>query len=78
MYLEFETNTNFSRNFYSINVYYNNLKYTYISQSPKLELFGLISNLGGLFSLFLGLSFVSLIDVFHIIFVSLYLGFKRS
>ena len=58
----------FLRNFYSINVYYSKLKYTYISQSPKLELFGLISNLGGLFSLFLGFSFVSLMDLFEIIF----------
>ncbi len=68
MYPEFKTFTNFSRNFYSINVYYSKLKYTYISQSPKLELFGLISNLGGLFSLFLGFSFVSLMDLFEIIF----------
>jgi len=78
IYPQFNTYANFSHNFYSINVFYNNLKYTYISQSAKFDTFSLISNIGGLFSLFLGLSFVSLIDVFHIVFVHLYLAFKRQ
>jgi hypothetical protein len=37
------------------NVFFENLDYTLISQKPKLEMFELISNIGGLFGLFLGL-----------------------
>jgi len=67
LYPQFKTADNFSKNFFSIRVYYENLKYTLISESPQMELFGLISSIGGTFSLFLGLSFICLIDVLHII-----------
>ena len=52
---------------YAIRVYYEELKYTLISQKPKLEFFGLLSNCGGLFGFFLGLSFVSLIEIAEIL-----------
>jgi hypothetical protein len=67
LYPKFKTAENFSKNFFSINVYYEELKYTLISESPQMELFGLISSIGGTFSLFLGLSFICLVDVLHII-----------
>ena len=54
--IDFETYENLSKTFYfSINVYYQNLKYTLISEQPKIELFGFISNSGGILGLFLGL-----------------------
>ena len=55
------------RNDYSIRVYYEELKYTLIMQQPKLEFFGLLSNIGGLFGFFLGLSFVSLVELVEIL-----------
>jgi len=54
-YPEFNTYENVTRSFFSINVFFENLDYTLISQKPKLEMFELISNIGGLFGLFLGL-----------------------
>jgi hypothetical protein len=67
VYQSFKTYANVSKTFYSINVYYEDLKYTLISQKPKIELFGLISNIGGLFSLFLGFSLGSFLELFEIL-----------
>jgi hypothetical protein len=47
-------------------VYYKNLKYTFVSQNPKIETFNFISNIGGTLSLFMGISFLSLIEIFEI------------
>jgi hypothetical protein len=49
----------FNRNYMEIGVYFDSLKYTKISQTPKTSLSGLVSNLGGSFGLFLDLSFLS-------------------
>jgi hypothetical protein len=67
---DFKTYENVSKTYFSINVYYQDLKYTLISQQPKIEIFGLISNLGGILGLFIGFAFVSLlaealIELFH-------------
>jgi len=57
----FNTFENVSRTFFSFRVYNEDLKYTLIKQQPKIELFGLISNVGGTLGLFLGFSFISLL-----------------
>jgi len=64
---QFQTYENLSKNFYMINVYYDDLKYTLISQQPKIELFGLISNLGGILGLFIGFSFISLLEIIEVL-----------
>ena len=53
-----------SNNNYKIYFYYQDLKYTLINEQPKVELFGFISNLGGILGLFIGFSFISLLDLF--------------
>jgi hypothetical protein len=53
-YTEFKTYENVSKSFFSIYVYYEDLDYTLIEQIPKIQIFDLISNVGGLFGLFLG------------------------
>ena len=53
-YAEFKTYENVSKSFFSIYVYYEDLDYTLIEQIPKIQIFDLISNVGGLFGLFLG------------------------
>ncbi len=40
-------------------VYYTDFYYTHISQIPKQHLVDLVSNFGGLFGLFIGMSFLS-------------------
>jgi len=49
----------FNKNYLAINVYFDSLKYTKISQTPKTSLSALVSNLGGSSGLFLDLSFMS-------------------
>ena len=64
---EFQTYENVSKTYFSINAYYEDLKYTLISQQPKIELFGLISNLGGILGLFIGFTFISLLEIIEIL-----------
>ena len=56
-----------SRTFFAFRVYYEDLKYTLIKQQPKIELFGLISNVGGTLGLFLSFSFISLLEIFEVL-----------
>ncbi len=58
----------FREYFYSINIYYSSLKYTYISESPQTTVFGLLSSLGGSLGMFLGFSVFSLLEFFEIVF----------
>jgi hypothetical protein len=60
-----------------IRIYYDDLKYTWINQQPKIELFGLISNIGGSLSLFVGISFISFLEFFEITFEFIYNFFKK-
>jgi hypothetical protein len=50
-----------------IKVFYRNLKFTYISQKPKMLFFDVLSNVGGTLGLFVGLSFVSLFEIIEIL-----------
>jgi len=56
-------NTLTNRNETEIYIYYQSLKYTLISQLEKEKVFDLISNIGGIFGLFIGMSFVSLFEI---------------
>ena len=49
-------------------VYYDDLEYVVVSQEPKTETFNLISNIGGLFGVFLGISFLSFFEIFEVLF----------
>ena len=66
--LRFETYEEAHKRFVSLKVYYPQLKYTYISQQPKTEMVDLVSDIGGTLGLFLGISFLSFIEIFDIIF----------
>ena len=51
----------------SIVVYYSSLKYVSITQQPRMQLWDVISYVGGIFSLFIGLNFVALFEMFEIL-----------
>jgi len=55
------------RDFVSLNIYFANLKYTQIEQTPKTSVIELISNLGGALGIFLGFSVFSLIEIVEVI-----------
>ena len=71
----FETYEQVSRHFSSILVYYKELKYTRISQEPNTMLFNVISNVGGILGLFLGISFLSFMEIFEMLFQIIYIKF---
>jgi len=60
---------------YSLIIYFEDLKYSLISQQPKIELFGLISNLGGILGLFIGFSFISLLEIIEVLAELIYICF---
>jgi hypothetical protein len=64
----FDTYEQVNKHSISIYVYYKDLKYTLISNKPKTEFFTIISNMGGTLGLFLGISFLSFIEIFEILF----------
>jgi hypothetical protein len=76
-YPGFNTYENVSRTFFAIRVYYDDLKYTLIKQQPKIELFGLISNVGGTLGLFLGFSFISLLEIFEVLAELVFIKFEK-
>lgn len=64
------------RSFFSIYVYYEELKYTVIKENPKTETFNLASGIGGTLGLFLGISFLSFVEIIETlyVFISIILG----
>lgn len=70
----YENNKNES--YFSFNVYFERLGYTSISQSAKTNIQDLIANIGGTLGLFIGISFLSLIEIVEIIIQALILVFE--
>jgi hypothetical protein len=64
-------------NLTTIQVYYRNLKYTFITQQAKMHVFDIISNIGGTLGLFVGMSFVTLFEATEIFIESVYLRLNR-
>jgi hypothetical protein len=61
----------------SLNIYYDKLTYTGITKDAKTELIDLISNIGGLLGLFLGISFLSFVEIIEIIIETLIIMFSK-
>jgi hypothetical protein len=64
----FSTYEEVNKHFIVLYIYYKNLNYKLISQKPKTEMFNFISNIGGLLGVFLGISFLSFIEIIEIIY----------
>ena len=60
-------------NYTTIQVYYRSLKYTWIGEQAKMNIFDIISNIGGTLGLFVGLSFVSLFEITEILLEALFI-----
>jgi hypothetical protein len=66
--VQYSTYEELRKKYLPIRVYYNELKYTVINEKPETESFKFISEIGGILGLFLGISFLSLIEIFEIIY----------
>jgi hypothetical protein len=53
------------RSFATLNIYYDSLTYTQMTESPKMDIIALLASIGGNLSLFLGVSVFSLFEVFQ-------------
>lgn len=76
----FEPNASFAEmrnNLARVEVYYDRFSYTSIKQAPSMTLISLISSTGGLLGLFLGMSFLSFVEIFDLI-MSLLTATKKS
>lgn len=68
-YLQFYNLSNDCKdNCVDIAIYYPTKQYTLITQSQKMQLFDLVSSVGGIMGLFIGFSFLTLIEIIDIIF----------
>ena len=56
-------------NHLALNIYYDSMSYTTFDEIPKLNLIDLISNIGGTLGLLTGASFLSIVEIFEIIFL---------
>ena len=63
---------------YMVSIYFEDLKYTMISQQAKTNVMDLVSSIGGSLGLFMGASFLSLIDIIQIIFEVIYIQFDKN
>ena len=61
-----------------IDIYYENLEYTSISQLPKMNVLDLISNIGSNLSLFIGVSFISFAEIIEILGEILIILFEKN
>ena len=61
-----------------LNVYFPELKYTEVSETPKIGVISLISNIGGTLGLFLGISLLSFVEIVEIFFEILFILFTRN
>ncbi len=74
---DFNSYEEIKKHYLEIFIYYNDLKYTLISEEPKTETFNFASNIGGILGLFLGISFLSFIEIFEIIFEIMLILFNK-
>ena len=59
--------TELKQSLYNINVYFDDLQYTQISDQPQYTTTSLVANIGGLLGVFLGMSFLSIVDFLQIV-----------
>lgn len=61
-----------------LKVFYRSLKFTSITQEPKILLIDLVSNIGGTFGLFVGVSFVTIIEIIEVLTELVFLTFEMK
>ena len=61
----------------SINIFYDDLSYTAITEDAKMSQVDLVSNLGGLLGLFIGISFLSFGEIFEALFEIIFIMFGK-
>jgi hypothetical protein len=68
----------FKQKYLLLNVFYVNKEYTEMKEIPKISLIDLVSNLGGVVGVFLGLSIFTLIEIMELIIQLVFACFKSD
>lgn len=61
-----------------LNIYYSEFQYKKIQEVEKMTIVDLIAGIGGTLGLFIGISFLSLIEIIHVTFEVIFLLFKKE
>jgi len=72
-FYELKTFEEVSKGYFGIYIFYEQLGYTLISESESLTVYDLVSNIGGILGLFLGISFLSIIEIVEILIQIIYI-----
>lgn len=78
MAARFENISDLKQHYIGIFVYYTDLEYTEIKQHPKSEPITLVSSIGGVLSLCIGISLISLVEVIEILIEVFYALIKKN
>ena len=60
-----------------VNIFYSQMSYTRISESPKISSFDLMLNMGGTLGLYIGISFLSFFEIVEMILEIIYISFNK-
>jgi hypothetical protein len=74
---QFETYEEVEKSFYSLVIFYKDLKYTYIKEEPYMVLADLISNIGGILGVFIGYSIISFMEIIELL-IAIFYPFKKN
>ncbi len=61
-----------------IAAYYRSLKYTFSSQKPKEQIIDFVTDVGGLLGLFVGISFMSFVEIIHVVSEIILIFFEKK
>lgn len=75
-YENFITYENVTRTFFSIVVYFEDLKYTLITQKPTITFLDLIFNIGNILGLFISFTFITCLEIFEVFTEFFFVYFK--
>ncbi len=78
LYKHFKAYDKVRENYSEFLVYYSDLQYTEIEELAKVNLSDLISNFGGTLGLFIGMSFLSFVEIFEIIIETGFILFSKK
>lgn len=69
--------TSLRSNMLGLNIFYESLSYTKIEESESMDFVTLLSNIGGIAGLFLGISLLSFVEIFEILLEFAFIVFKN-
>ena len=65
--LNVSTYTEYKKNFFKLNIFYDSMEYTHVTLTPKLTVVSLLSNLGGSIGALLGFTIFTFFEALEII-----------